>query len=217
MIIRVAHLYYDLMNLYGEIGNLKVIEYQLKKQKINVIIDKLSLNDKIEFEKYDLIYMGSGTKKSTLLVLEDLKKYKQQVKEYIENNKFMLVTGNSINVFSKKIGDTEALNIFDFNISYSNTRLVGDVILDNIIGFQNRDTLIENNNNPIFNNSEIGIHYKNFYGTYIIGPLLIRNPNFSQKFIKNLIISKKNDFKFRKFDFEIDKKASKSYVETYYN
>lgn len=217
MTIRVAHLYYDLMNLYGEIGNLKVIEYQLKKQKINVIIDKLSLNDKIEFEKYDLIYMGSGTKKSTLLVLEDLKKYKQQVKEYIENNKFMLVTGNSINVFSKKIGDTEALNIFDFNISYSNTRLVGDVILDNIIGFQNRDTLIENNNNPIFNNSEIGIHYKNFYGTYIIGPLLIRNPNFSQKFIKNLIISKKNDFKFRKFDFEIDKKASKSYVETYYN
>ncbi len=217
MIIRVAHLYYDLMNLYGEIGNLKVIEYQLKKQKINVIIDKLSLNDKIEFEKYDLIYIGSGTKKSTLLVLEDLKKYKQQVKEYIENNKFMLVTGNSINVFSKKIGDTEALNIFDFNISYSNARLVGDVILDNIIGFQNRDTLIENNNNPIFNNSEIGIHYKNFYGTYIIGPLLIRNPNFSQKFIKNLIISKKNDFKFRKFDFEIDKKASKSYVETYYN
>lgn len=217
MTIRVAHLYYDLMNLYGEIGNLKVIEYQLKKQKINVIIDKLSLNDKIEFEKYDLIYMGSGTKKSTLLVLEDLKKYKQQVKEYIENNKFMLVTGNSINVFSKKIGDTEALNIFDFNISYSNARLVGDVILDNIIGFQNRDTLIENNNNPIFNNSEIGIHYKNFYGTYIIGPLLIKNPNFSQKFIKNLIISKKNDFKFRKFDFEIDKKASKSYVETYYN
>lgn len=217
MIIRVAHLYYDLMNLYGEIGNLKVIEYQLKKQKINVIIDKLSLNDKIEFEKYDLIYMGSGTKKSTLLVLGDLKKYKQQVKEYIENNKFMLVTGNSINVFSKKIGDTEALNIFDFNISYSNARLVGDVILDNIIGFQNRDTLIENNNNPIFNNSEIGIHYKNFYGTYIIGPLLIRNPNFSQKFIKNLIISKKNDFKFRKFDFEIDKKASKSYVEIYYN
>jgi CobQ-like glutamine amidotransferase family enzyme len=217
MTIRVAHLYYDLMNLYGEIGNLKVIEYQLKKQKINVIIDKLSLNDKIEFEKYDLIYIGSGTKKSTLLVLEDLKKYKQQVKEYIENNKFMLVTGNSINVFSKKIGDTEALNIFDFNISYSNARLVGDVILDNIIGFQNRDTLIENNNNPIFNNSEIGIHYKNFYGTYIIGPLLIRNPNFSQKFIKNLIISKKNDFKFRKFDFEIDKKASKSYVEIYYN
>lgn len=217
MTIRVAHLYYDLMNLYGEIGNLKVIEYQLKKQKINVTIDKLSLNDKIEFEKYDLIYIGSGTKKSTLLVLEDLKKYKQQVKEYIENNKFMLVTGNSINVFSKKIGDTEALNIFDFNISYSNARLVGDVILDNIIGFQNRDTLIENNNNPIFNNSEIGIHYKNFYGTYIIGPLLIRNPNFSQKFIKNLIISKKNDFKFRKFDFEIDKKASKSYVEIYYN
>lgn len=217
MTIRVAHLYYDLMNLYGEIGNLKVIEYQLKKQKINVIIDKLSLNDKIEFEKYDLIYIGSGTKKSTLLVLEDLKKYKQQVKEYIENNKFMLVTGNSINVFSKKIGDTEALNIFDFNISYSNARLVGDVILDNIIGFQNRDTLIENNSNPIFNNSEIGIHYKNFYGTYIIGPLLIRNPNFSQKFIKNLIISKKNDFKFRKFDFEIDKKASKSYVEIYYN
>ena len=54
----IGHLYYDLMNLYGENGNIKVLEYQLKNQGINVEVKKLSLDDKIDFDKLDLIYIG---------------------------------------------------------------------------------------------------------------------------------------------------------------
>ena len=32
-----------------------------------------------------------------------------------------------------------------------------------------------------------GIHYKNFMGTYLIGPLLIMNPDFTLDFMKNFV------------------------------
>ena len=61
-----------------------------------------------------------------------------------------------------------------------------------------------------------GILYKNFYGTYIIGPILARNPMFLEHFIKELVTSKNKKFKFKKFDLQLDKKARKSYMETYH-
>ena len=61
MTVYIAHLYYDLMNLYGENGNIKSIKYLLESQKIKVIIDNISLNDNIDFNKYDLIVIGCGT------------------------------------------------------------------------------------------------------------------------------------------------------------
>ena len=102
MIIHIAHLYYDLMNLYGENGNIKALIYALKSQNIKVNLDKLTINDEIDFNKYDLIYIGCGTESNELIVLNDILKYKKDIKKYIENNKFILATGNSFELFGKK-------------------------------------------------------------------------------------------------------------------
>ena len=76
MEITIGHLYYDLMNLYGEIGNIKVLTYHLKNQGIKVNIKNLSIDDNINFDELDLIYIGSGTNNNQLLVLNDILKYK---------------------------------------------------------------------------------------------------------------------------------------------
>ena len=47
--IRIAHLYYDLMNLYGENGNVKCLEKYLTKQNINVEVSYLTKDDKMKF------------------------------------------------------------------------------------------------------------------------------------------------------------------------
>src|SRR5574344_1232492 len=101
----IGHLYYDLMNLYGENGNIKVLEYHLKKQNIEYEIKKLSINDDIKFEKLDLIYIGSGTEKNRNIVLEDILKYKKEIKECYKNNKFFLITGNAIELFGQYLID----------------------------------------------------------------------------------------------------------------
>ena len=112
--------------------------------------------------------------------------------------------------------EIEGLNIFNYNTRFISDRIVSDVILDDIVGFQNRETIIENNKYPIFTSLDLGTHYKNFYGTYIIGPILARNPMFLEHFIKELVTSKNKKFKFKKFDLQLDKKARKSYMETYH-
>ena len=95
MVINILYLYYDLMNLYGESGNIKAILQSLKDQDIDVNLDKLSLEDNIDFSKYDLLYIGCGTEKAQKIALDNIMQYKNQLEEYINNDKFVLATGNS--------------------------------------------------------------------------------------------------------------------------
>lgn len=226
MTVYIAHLYYDLMNLYGESGNIKALKYSLENEKVKVIIDLVTIGDDIDFNKYDILYIGSGTENNQLLVLDDIKKYKNQLKKYIEENKFIIATGNSIELFGKNIfnkNNYDALNIFDYSSKITDKRIVGDVIIpmknikDNIIGFQNRGSIIENNNNPLFDkDNNLGVNYNNFYGTYILGPILVRNPELNKYLINKILKSKNKKFKFKNIDLKLDKKAYKNYLETYY-
>lgn len=224
MKLNIAYLYYDLLNLYGENGNILALINHITHQDIKVNIDYISLGDKINFKKYDLVYIGSGTDNNLLLALEDLKKYKDDIKDYIENNNFLLSTGNSIELFGSYIFNKkkiECLNIFDYYTSYEENRIVKDVKYkckiskDYIIGFENhKGKTVSNENNFLYKDDEKeGIIYKSFIGTYVIGPLLIRNPKFCEHYIKTLINTKNNKFKFKKFDFELEKQAYKKAVE----
>ena len=133
MEITIGHLYYDLMNLYGEIGNIKVLTYHLKNQGIKVNIKNLSIDDDINFDELDLIYIGSGTNNNQLLVLNDILKYKEDIHKYYNDNiceyllyilkyhlkykedihkyyndnKFFLITGNAIELFGEQIIDID--------------------------------------------------------------------------------------------------------------
>jgi CobQ-like glutamine amidotransferase family enzyme len=232
MVIYIAHLYYDLMNLYGEIGNVKVLVNTIEKQGIKVVVDRLSINDKIDFNKYDLIYIGCGTEDNQLLVLKDIIKYKNKIKEYIENNKFILSTGNSYELFGKSIYDGKnkhtGLGIFDYNAKNINNRIVGDIIVKSnlikskIIGFQNQGSNIFENNNNMFDivlgneNKNEGINYKNFYGTYMLGPILVRNPEFNEYIVTKLIRNKYNDFKVKKINNKLDNESYKEYLINYH-
>lgn len=221
MIINILHLYYDLLNLYGESGNLKALIYSLKNQNVKVNVDYLSINDEIDFSKYDLIYIGCGTKKNVLIALDDIKKYKCELKDYIENDKFIISTGNSLNLFGMSIDEKDALSIFGYKTSFLNERVVGDRIIDSdltkdkIIGFLNNDSKILDNNSPLFH-EDLGFNYNNFYGTYLLGPLFVRNPEFNKYIVTKLIKQKNNKFKFKKFDLTLDKMAYDSYFKTYY-
>ena len=96
----------------------------------------------------------------------------------------------------------------------STDRIVGEVrgttklIKEEIIGFQNRCDLVYNVKTPLFkldskfsndlSNKNEGFTYKNVYASHIIGPLLIRNPYFTDYLLKELCKSKK--FAYKKSD-----------------
>ena len=154
--INVLHLYYDLLNLYGENANTRCIKRALELNKIKVNVDLKSIGDKIDFKKYDLIYIGSGSEEDLLLALDDIKTRKEELKKYIEDDKYLILTGNAMDLFGEYIETdkrTDALGIFKYQTKFINEsifenastdRIVGEIkaktklIKQEIIGFQNR-------------------------------------------------------------------------------
>ena len=200
--MKILHWYYDIMNLYGEYGNVKILERHLKDQDIDVIVDKKTLGDEVNLDEYDFVYIGCGTEKNQEAVLEDIKKYKDEIKSYIESDKIFLATGNSYEMFGNLIGKKEGLKIFDFEVERAKDRITSDVIYSSeyfenkIVGFVNKMSNITYNLNHLFkvefgigeneNKDYEGVKHKNFYGTYISGPLLVRNPEILETFVKKL-------------------------------
>ena len=231
--IYIAHLYYDLMNLYGENGNILALEKGFNDQDMFCEVDNLSIGDKINFNKYDIYYMGCGTEENQLIVLEDLIKYKNEIKNAIENGKHFIFTGNSYELLGKYIEKTngekiDALNLFDFYTKTLDTRIIGEEVLecdyfnDPIIGFQNRQCVLNNDDNHLFKivnghadnykSHYEGLHYNNLYATYNLGPLLIRNPLFKDHII-NEILDKK-DILYTSIS-TTDEKAYNEYVKNF--
>ncbi len=236
MNLTIAYLYYNLLNLYGENGNIKILKKALENQGINVMIKFLDVTDKLDFNNYDLIYMGSGNYEALELIINELKKYKKDIKKYIENNKYFLITGNSIDIFGKYIlkdgKKINGLDIFDYYIKIEDISIIDKALFktklieEKIIGFERRNSLMFNNNYDFFDVidgasknilvEKEGVKYKNFYATYLIGPFLIRNPFFLEYFIKSLVLNKNKDFKFKEFNLNFEKQAYNNYLSYNY-
>lgn len=187
--IKVGILFKDKLNLYGEIGNIKALEYHLKNNDIKYTIDYLDIEDDLDFKVYDFIYIGSGRKKELEEIKNILTSYKDDILNYINKDKVMLVTGNAIGIF-------DFLGLYE--IEEFAQRKVADVtattsLCNGVIkGFQNTEYLIKSTNSILFNvdsgygnNSTLmeGYQKNNFYATSIIGPILALNDNLINYFI----------------------------------
>ena len=65
------------------------------------------------------------------------------------------------------------------------------------------------------NSKTEGIHYKNFYATYVFGPLLIRNPYFTNYILKNIMKEKNPKYKFKIISKTNEVKAYNKYLENF--
>ena len=226
--IKVLHLYYDLLNLYGEQGNILALKRAFKNQNVEIEVDYLSVQDKIDFQKYDLVYLGSGSTENLLIALEDIKRHKKELKKYIESKKVLLATGNSYLLFGQKINNLDALGIFDYYAA-SSEKMAQESLMElyqekDIIGFQNREFIVNNKKNHLFKVKEglcdnlkseyEGYHEYNFYGTFVIGPLLIRNPHFTNILVKEIM--EKNNLIYHEYEDKILVDAYNQYIKHFY-
>ena len=206
--MKVLHLYYDIMNLYGEYANIAALQRMLEKNQVPCEIERLSVKDALSLMDYDFVYVGSGTESNQKYILEHLKAYKEELKVYVEAGKMLLMTGNSFEIMGKEITDAkgkkqEGLQLFDFTVTeQERIRNTADAVFTMegqekpLVGFVNKCSTISGVKMPLFqvkmglgNESKgttEGIRYKNFYGTHLTGPILIKNPYFLIQMASNL-------------------------------
>lgn len=209
MKIVIGYLFHDLLNLYGESGNVLALKKELEENNIEVEVKELSIDDEIDFKELDFIYMGSGTDNNEYIVLDFLKQYKEEIQEEIKNNKTFLITGNAVEIFGEKIitenkEEKEGLKLFNYYAEKQTKRIVAECkykcefLPQEIVGFANHNGIIKNVKNNLFvdftdNTIKEGIKENNFLGTYTIGPILARNNNLLKYIANKLVESKENE------------------------
>ena len=200
--IKILHLYYDVMNLYGEYGNITVLCDLLKKNNIEYSLSKYSINDVFDFNDYDFIYCGSGTETKTKFVLEDFMSRKESFIKAFLNNKIILFTGSSFALLGKSLDSKDAMNIFNYDVVQSKIRSSGDYIASceefkDIVGFVNTSYSINNSNDAYIKINKcddsikafknIGFKNNNLLAINGIGPLLVKNPIILKSYYLELI------------------------------
>ncbi len=185
------------MNLYGDYANINALCRILETNHINYTLEKKTLGDTLNFSEYDFIYMGSGSEENQKFALSHLSDYSKELAAYIEEGKIALFTGNSFEMLGESIssflGEFSGLGIFSFNVTEQNkTRNTADSIVkfqgQSLVGFINKCSELNGIKTPLFkvemglaNNPQEkveGILHKNFFGTHLTGPILVKNPNF---------------------------------------
>ena len=206
--INLLNIYHDLMNLYGDWANIKTLELELTARGYEVVVDKKSVGDEFNVNAYDFVYIGSGTERSLIACLSDIMRYKDSFISCIENGTHILATGNSHELFGRAITDTKgerhrALDLLNFETIQGDRRITGDCVCkasflqDKLIGFINRASQGQTGDIPRPFELELGtgaddkskkegIQYNNLLGTYMTGPILVRNPPLMKYFADKL-------------------------------
>ena len=208
MSIQLLHLYPDLMNLYGEYANVAALRRSLERQGAEVVVRTGTLYQDIDFSGADFLYMGAGTESAQLTALEDLRRYESAVRAALERGAVVLATGNAMELFGRSItgpdgAEHAGLGLFPFCTTVSGTaRIQGDFLAVGAatgqvaVGFVNKASQTTDVEHPLFrmehgpgNNAgtaEDGVWEGSFYGTHLIGPLLMKNPHVNAYFTELL-------------------------------
>ena len=87
MELNICHLYPDILNLYGDRGNILCMRKRLAWRGIDVNVDEVSIGQKLEASKYDLLFIGGGQDFEQEVLLPDLRGAKtEELKAAIEDN-----------------------------------------------------------------------------------------------------------------------------------
>ena len=158
--MKIELLYPEVTGLYGDLFNM---EY-LRRSVPGCGLASTSFGERPRFlddKTIDLVYMGSMTERSQLLVLDELAPIRGEIWDAIERRQRFLITGNAIEIFGNRIienselkaseiGDEgyECLSLFDFHVERNmlkkeNSLFLGKYILTEtdaieVVGFQSR-------------------------------------------------------------------------------
>ncbi|WP_025728929.1 type 1 glutamine amidotransferase [Atopobacter phocae] len=213
--IRIGHLYGNLLNTYGDYGNVLMLAHLLKKRGIPYTIDINSLEEDFSSDQYDFIFFGGGQDFEQQVVANHLGHKRDELQKYIENDGVLLAICGGYQLLGEyyttpagdKIKGAQLINYFTESANQSH-RLVGDVTIkdpvtgESYIGYENHagHTYLGEGVQPLghvetgYGNNGTdqteGMRYKNVFGSYFHGPMLVRNEALAEHII-DLILEKR--------------------------
>ena len=196
--IKIVHLYPELLNLYGDVGNVAVLEKRCAWRGIEVEVAAVRYGGRVRLADADLVYLGSGTDREQRAAHGQLLAARGELRSYVEDGGAMLaacggfeLVGESLVLEGERV---DGLGLVDARVAGTGERLVGNVLLEAgicdepVVGYENHagrmslgagvepfGRVVRGNGNDGVSGSEGCVH-RSLLGTYLHGPLLPKNP-----------------------------------------
>lgn len=218
MEINITHLYPDLLNLYGDKGNIAAFSKRLEWRGIKAAVTEIT-EDTFSLENTDILFLGGGSEREQNIVKERLGKMRDEICRYAEDGGVVLAVCGGLEMLAE-------LKVIDAQV------LQGERISDNIIiscdidgksfnvsGFENHTGRVAPNagvplGKVMYGKGENeGVIYKNVFGTYMYGPLLPKNPALTDIILTRALKKKYSDFdELTAVDDELENLANRNII-----
>ena len=202
MELKICHMYPDVLNLYGDRGNVRCLQQRLRWRGIDSAVERLPIGTQARLGDFDLVFIGGGQDFEQQVLLEDLHRGKdREIRAAIEDGiPFLTICGGYQmlgHYYETYDGQRcDFIGALDLYTVGSKQRMIGNYKFQCgpesggslVVGFENHSgkTRLGSGVQPLGqvlagfgNNGEDGTEgarYRNVFGTYSHGPLLPKNP-----------------------------------------
>lgn len=213
MKIEICHLYPDVLNLYGDNGNILCLQKRLSWRGIDSAVTKLPIGETADFTKFDIFFIGGGQDFEQEVLLEDLARGKAaEIKSAIADGKTFLVICGGYQMLGRSYTTWDGLTCdfigaIDYETKGAKERMIGNFAFrcgeasggSTVVGFENHSgrTYLGKGVQPLGmvlsgsgNNGEDGtegVRDRNVFGTYSHGPVLPKNPAFADVILRTAL------------------------------
>lgn len=208
--LKVLHMYPDILDLYGDSGNIEILKYHCKNNQIQLLWDRYGIGDSdVDFSAYDIIFMGGGADFEQSVISDDLMKRKEQIVKAYESGVYFFAICGGYQLLGKYYIDAngnkiDGLGLFEYYTQASkkkNTRCIGNIVVQTVIdgeeymviGYENHGGQTMNVKQPLgtvllgegncFGGGIEGYVEENVLASYLHGPFLSKNPKLAYRMI----------------------------------
>lgn len=226
--IDILQLYPNDMNIYGDNGNVLVVQRRLERYGYKPVIHSYNPGDKFP-EKVDMVIGGGGQDSGQQIVQADLQKIGSKLKKLADAGVPMLMICGLYQLFGHFFETREGvkikgIGILDIKTYGKDERLIGNIITESsefgkIIGYENHSgqTYLGPKATPLAtvqlgagNNLEDGhegARYRNVIGSYLHGSLLPKNPAIADFLIRTAATNRYGEFVAMPIDDRLTERA----------
>lgn len=225
--LNICHLYPDVLNLYGDTGNILCMKQRLLWRGIDCVVEEAPIGRDLNSKDFDIFFIGGGQDFEQEVLLRDAVIYKKSgIARAIDEDKVFLaicggyqILGNYYKTVNGRQYDfMGCLNVYTEgnkdrligNYMFTCDDLVRKGVDGHIVGFENHSgkTYLGKDVRPMGkihsghgNNGEDGMEgarYKNVFATYSHGPVLPKNPALCDLLLKKALVRKYGEGKILK-------------------
>lgn len=208
--LNIVHLFPELLNLYGDGGNVMTLRRRCEWRNIPVQVTEVGMGDSIDFSSADIVFIGGGADREQLIVKDAMMSRKADLSSYVADAGVLLAVCGGYQFLGHHYAMddvvVDGLGIVDMETVRGEGRLIGNAVVQSdisdipVVGFENHGgrTTLGSGVVPFGrvlaqtrgNNGEDGgegVHQGNLIGTYLHGPLLPKNPQVADHLISRAL------------------------------